>query len=290
MAIELVCIKTKDNGVTTEDINRFKLSLDRVRVLRDVGFQNCRLNVLTDDKTGLDEDIRVIPYLGNDKITNPKFIPLELHNYDDFFGAGTKTMYFDANIIARDLAGGFCFDGIPDRGTTHETTFKFTAEEIANIQDNNLPFIHLTEKWWDTEHTYSDCYFGFVAGDTRDVYRKFMTDPEGYQEKYDNFADFYENEFEGFVLPVTKGTFGGYYVGDVTKNKAVNDLYEEVVRPDFESNTSNWRGMGGEPEAKFIEFNHEYRDITKQCSFLVLERGEDNIDPFTDRYLHLWVL
>ena len=290
MAIELVVIKTKDNGVTTEDVNRFKLSLDRRRVLRDVGFQNCRLNVLTDDKTGLDDDIRVIPFLGNDKITNPKFLPLELHNYDDFFGAGTKTMYFDANVVARDLAGGFCFDGIPDRGTTHETTHKFTTEEITHIQDNNLAFMQLAHKWWDAEVKYSTAYMGFVAGDTRDVYRKFMEDPEGYQEKYADFADFIDNEFDGYILPVIEGTFGGYYVGDVTKNKAVNDLYEEVVRPVFESDPSKWRGMGGEPEAKFIEFNHEYRDITKQCSFVVLERGEENLDPFTDRFLHLWVL
>jgi hypothetical protein len=89
---------------------------------------------------------------------------------------------------------------------------------------------------------------------------------------------------------VTKGTFGGYYVDDRAKNKEVNDLYEDIVRPEFTADPSLWRGMGGEPEAKFIEFTHEYRDITKQCSFLVLERGEDNKDPFTDRYLHLWVL
>jgi hypothetical protein len=290
MAIELVCVKTKDNGVTSEDINRFKLSLERMRVLRDVGFQNCRLNVLTDDKEGLDEDIRVIPYLGNDKITNPAFTPIELHNYDDFFGGGTKVMYFSANFIARDLTGGFCFDGIPDKGTTHETTHKFTAEEITAIQDGNLSFLQLSKKWWANDSTYSDAYFGFIAGDTRDLYRKFMQDPEGYQEKYDNFADFYENEFDGFILPVIDGLIGGYYVDDVAKNKEVNDFYEERVRPIFTENPNNWRGLGGEPEAKFIEFNHEYRDITKQCSLLLLERGEDNKDPFTDRFLHLWVL
>jgi len=293
MAIELVCVKTKDNGVTSEDINRFKLSLDRMRVTADYGFQMCRLNVLTDDKEGLDEGIRVIPYLGNEKITNPKWHPMELHNYDDFFGFGTKTMYFDANFIARDLTAGFCFAGIPDKGTTHETERVFTAEETARIQEEQLPFLQLADNWWDVSENaskYSDKYFGFVAGDTREMYRKFMQDPEGYQQKYDSIAEFYENEFDGFILPTDLGCVGGYYVDDLEKNKKVNELYEERIRPQFEQNVALWRGMGGEPEARYIEFSHEYRDITKQCSLLYLDRGEDNKDPFSDRYLHLWVL
>lgn len=295
MAIELVVVKTKDNGVTTEDVNRFKLSLERMRVLRDLGMQLCRLNIITDDKEGIDTDefTRIIPYLGNEKITNPKFHELEVHNYDDFFGGGTKVMYFDTNFVARDLISAFCFDGIPDRGTTHESSHQFTAEEITNITENNLPFLQLGNNWTaleDNAPKYFAGFTGFVAGDTRDLYRKFMQDPEGYQEKYSTPVEFYEHEFDGFILPVIDGTIGEYHVGDVAKNKKINDKYEDIVRPQFESNPNLWRGMGGEPEAKFIEFNHEYRDITKQCSLLYLNRGEDNKDPFTDRYLHLWVL
>lgn len=293
MAIELVCVKTKDNGVTSEDINRFKLSLDRMRVTRSDGFQFCRLNVLTDDKTGLDEGIRVVPYLGNEEITNPNFHAIELHNYDDYFGTGTKTMYFDANCIARDLTQGFCFDGIPDRGTTHETNVKFSREDRDRIEDENLAFLHLAPNWWAVEENapkYSDAYFGFVAGDTRDLYRKFMSDPAGYQTMYNTLGEFYENEFEGYILPTPLGAVGGYYVNDETKNRAVNAHFEEKIRPLYEEDSNLWRGMGGEPEAKYIEFDHEYRDITKQTSILYLDRGEDNIDPFADRYLHLWVL
>lgn len=194
--------------MTSEDINRFKLSLDRMRVTRSDGFQFCRLNVLTDDKTGLDEGIRVVPYLGNEEITNPNFHAIELHNYDDYFGTGTKTMYFDANCIARDLTQGFCFDGIPDRGTTHETNVKFSREDRDRIEDENLAFLHLAPNWWGVEENapkYSDAYFGFVAGDTRDLYRKFMSDPAGYQTMYNTLGEFYENEFEGYILPTPLG-------------------------------------------------------------------------------------
>ena len=291
--IELVCVKTKDNGVTAEDLNRFKLSLDRMRVLRELEFQACRLNVLTDDKAGIDPALRIIPFLGNEQITNNKFLPIELHNYDDFFGAGTKVMYFDTDIIARDLTGGFCFDGIPDKGTTHETTHKFTEEETKEIEDNALPFLQLAPNWWGVEENapaYHDCYFGFVAGDTRALYRKFMQDPEGYQDKYNTLGEFYANEFEGFILDVELGSVGGYYVNDAFKNEQVIQHYEDKIRPLYEQNPNLWRGMGGEPEAKYIEWNHEYRDITKQCSLLYLDRGEDRTDPFEDRYLHLWVL
>jgi len=290
--IELVCVKTKDNGVTAEDVNRFNLSLARMKVtsvdLAD--FQACRLNVLTDDKTGLDKDIRVIPFLGNEDITNPSFLPIELHNYDDMLGHGTKTMYFDANFIARDLTLSFAFDGIPDRGTTQHTTAYISPEDKKRIEDENLATIELATEWWTGEEgsTYTSAYFGFVAGDTRSLYRKFMEDPAGYQEKYKTLADFYEGEWEGFILEQKTGRIGAYYVDNKEQNDIVNDLFEKNIRPTFE--TGGWKGEGGDMGQKFIEWNHEYQTITKQTSLLLLERGEDNKDPFTDRYLHLWVL
>ena len=117
-----------------------------------------------------------------------------------------------------------------------------------------------------------------------------MQDPEGYQDKYNTLGEFYANEFEGFILDVELGSVGGYYVNDAFKNEQVIQHYEDKIRPLYEQNPNLWRGMGGEPEAKYIEWNHEYRDITKQCSLLYLDRGEDRTDPFEDRYLHLWVL
>ena len=94
-----------------------------------------------------------------------------------------------------------------------------------------------------------------------------MQDPEGYQQNTivlpssmrTNSMDLFSYRFR---------LVGGYYVDDLEKNKKVNELYEERIRPQFEQNVALWRGMGGEPEARYIEFSHEYRDITKQCSLL----------------------
>ena len=53
MAIELVVIKTEDNGITSDMVNRLELSLSRERSLINDGFRMARLNILTDDKTGI---------------------------------------------------------------------------------------------------------------------------------------------------------------------------------------------------------------------------------------------
>ena len=65
----------------------------------------------------------------------------------------------------------------------------------------------------------------------------------------------------------------------------MNQKWETNVRPSFES--GEWRGLGGDQQARFIEFEHEYRDISQQCSFVHLK---GDACPTTDRYLQLWVL
>ena len=78
---------------------------------------------------------------------------------------------------------------------------------------------------------------------------------------------------------------GQYSIGDEYANLEQNAKWEKNVRPSFEN--GEWRGMGGDQPAKFISFEHEYRDISAQTSFLHLK---GDADPMTDRYLKLWVL
>jgi len=290
MAVELVVFKTEDNGVTSEQVNQLKLSLDREKALiNGEGFQMSRLNVVTDDKTGitLGEGMRVIPFLGNNKITNPSFNKILAHNgLDDMLGEGAKTIVLEGNIIARNLITTFLMDGIPDKGTIGETKYVFSKEERDNIMDNNLSVTDQALLWWkeDTTSVFAPQYMGFVQGDTQYMYDLFMENSVEIQEDYNTFQEWWEDTFTGFTIPTVLGLVGGYAINNEQLNNKSNKLYEEVVRPTF---PDNWRGIGGDESAKYIEIGHEYRDITKQTSLLILE-GEE--DPFTDRYLHLWIL
>ena len=50
---EVITIKTDGLGVTSDDVNRLKLSLDRQRSLYNDGMTIARLSCYTDDPTGL---------------------------------------------------------------------------------------------------------------------------------------------------------------------------------------------------------------------------------------------
>jgi len=289
MAIELVVIKTEDNGVTSEQINRLKLSLDRERTLIHDGFQMARLNVVTDNKDGIitGDGLKITYSDFNDKVTNPDFLQILPHGgLDDLIGERTKTLVLNGSIIGRNLITSFIMDGIPEKGTTHETKHTFDKDTRALIEDNDLSLVEQTENWWieNSVTHYSPVYMGFIQGDTQYMYDAFMNDSVAIQEKYATFQEWWEDTFDGYTIPVELGLIGGYKIGDEQTNRKYNTRYEEKVRPTF---PDNWRGLGGDEKAKYIEFDHEYRDITKQTSLLVLEGDED---PFTDRYLQLWIL
>ena len=90
-----------------------------------------------------------------------------------------------------------------------------------------------------------------------------------------------------FTLPLHAGTFGRYYINDEERNMQLVQDFEENVRPLF---PRAWRGIGGEEEAKYLHFDHEYRDLTRQTSFLKLEgETQDNLAN-SDRWLDLWIL
>ena len=63
--------------------------------------------------------------------------------------------------------------------------------------------------------------------------------------------------------------------------------HSRVIQADLLRGYVLREGHGGEEEAPFLEWEHEYRDVSKQVKFLYLS-GEDA--PESDRYLLLWFL
>jgi hypothetical protein len=289
---EVITIKTDGLGVTSEDVNRLKLSLDRQRSLNNDGMSIARLSCYTDDPTGLDEGIRVIPLLKDERIIHPEWYQILLWDGDmKGLREESKCTYVNARVVARNMCTSIIYEGLPNKGTTTECNFEFTDEETASIEANETSFLYQERNWMEEGDTqYFPHFCGFVQGDAMYLVNDFLADPAGVQEKYGtNVQQYIEDkiaEHKGMVLNTMHGMIGQYHIGDEFANLELNRLYEEKCRPSFD-NDGEWRGLGGDQQAKFIHFDHEYRTITQQCSFVHLK---GDADPKSDRYLELWVL
>ena len=62
-------------------------------------------------------------------------------------------------------------------------------------------------------------------------------------------------------------------------------MWEKNVRPTF---PAQWRGLGGDEDAQYIHWEHDYRDMSKQTSLLYLDKNDKDVD--LDYWLKLWVL
>ena len=167
--MELVIVKTKDNGVETEDVKRFWKSMERQRITRpnEDGIRLARLNIFTDDPEGLPESdgTRIVPVFPDKLVTDPAYHKVALFE-NSMFGEGTKTMVVDPKLIVKDFSLMEIAAGLPDAGTTEETNFTFTDEEKSSIAENMTVFTQQAPNWWSNDSTTSfhHSYLGFVQG------------------------------------------------------------------------------------------------------------------------------
>ena len=297
MPMQMVVVKTKDNGVTGEEVNQFFRRTQRQRILRpnDDGIALYKFHVYTDDPTGIEErdDINIIPFFAreSDVITDPAYRKLDIFNYSNF-GEGTKTCIVDPRLVFKDFSLAELASGIPDAGTTNETHHTFTPEETQEIADNKTTFIQQAHAWWDSSPTtYHHSILMFVQGGWEWLLTEFAKDPEGIQSTYPGEEGF-QTWLESFLedprlkeIPITYGALAEYTPHDRVKNTLLNDEFESKVRGTW---GDNFR-MGGAEEALLFEFDHDYRDLSKHCSFLYLNQphGEDARE---DEWLDLWIL
>ena len=298
MPMELVIVKTKDNGVETEDVKRFWKSMERQRITRpnEDGIRLARLNIFTDDPEGLPESdgTRIVPVFPDKLVTDPAYHKIALFE-NSMFGEGTKTMVVDPKLIVKDFSLMEIAAGLPDAGTTEETNFTFTDEEKSSIAENMTVFTQQAPNWWSNDSTTSFhfAYLGFVQGGWSFLREEWENNSVSIQEQFPGehgFQKWLESFIESnqvMVLPMEIGILSPYAVNNRVQNTLYNDEFEEIVRPHIDNTDTPWRGLGGEQESKLFEFDHEYRTVSKQVSFLYLE-GED--EPEADTWLDLWVL
>jgi hypothetical protein len=287
MAIQIVTQKIGDS-TTAEDINRLHLELSRKRVFTMTPNSEINLWCHTDNPEGLHEDIKVIKLTPRDDITDNKFYNTE------FFDKWTedKIVLWDANLQPLDLCQTLVIKGFPQKGDHKEAMDYIPDMDLElgmKIKNEMYSFIQMPTKWWDTDvegdSGLTDWFIAFWASDCSDLKQVFEKDPKSAQET--DFATFIKKNHKGIILPTEPGVFAPYYVSDKERTDALNEVFEQNVRPYF---PDAWTGYGGEEEAPFLEWEHEYRDISKQVNFLYLDTDKGAKRPEEDWYLKLWFL
>lgn len=290
------CMKG-DPDRTPADVIRLKIALDRQRLLVHEGMILTRFCVLTDytPEDFLEEEA----YFKDDphavsSFTHVGVEPLKEGEHPSFatrhvfkntkFGPMDKTMFIDCKVIPRGVSHSILFSSLPDKGNPNHSSFTIGEEDRKEIITNNWATLNYCVDWTDTEPTaLLPYFFQHQYGDHEALVEK-MNDDE-VTSKYETFQHFIEGEYDEYVLPFQPAIIGKYYATNKEKNLALNEAYEKNVRSQY---PEQWRGTGGDEEAKYIEFEHDWRDVTKQTSMLYID--ETDAPMHEDYYLRLWVL
>ena len=296
MAFNVATVCLKDDPTTTpEDVIKLKLSMDANRLLVHEGMQISVLNVFTDYEKS--DFLAVQPRWASEE-TDPN-VPSSMRLTtiestdnsshaiknlfrNDRFGEHDKIMYMHPRVKWRNLGHSIIFSTLPDKGNPNHSSYTINEEDRKSIIENNWATLNLAVDWTESEDTqFMPQFFQFNYAEHPDLTEKMF---DGTLDKYDSFMHFVEGEYTEFVLPMMPATLGKYYSCNHDKNKELNEMYEKNVRPLF---PEHWRGTGGDEEAKFLSFNHDWRDMTKQCSLLFFDETDGPIsdDYFAQMYL-----
>lgn len=296
MAFNVATVCLKDDPTTTpEDVIKLKLSMDANRLLVHEGMQISVLNVFTDYEKS--DFLEVQPRWASEETDpnvpssmrlttiestdNPSHAIKHLFR-NDRFGEHDKIMYMHPRVKWRNLGHSIIFSTLPDKGNPNHSSYTINEEDRKSIIENNWATLNLAVDWTESEDTqFMPQFFQFNYAEHTDLTDKMF---DGTLDKYDSFMHFVEGEYTEFVLPMMPATLGKYYSCNHDKNKELNEMYEKNVRPLF---PEHWRGTGGDEEAKFLSFNHDWRDMTKQCSLLFFDETDGPIsdDYFAQMYL-----
>jgi len=281
----VVVVKVGSDPIDTAKVNAIQIAFHRKRIPHIVPHINFKFYCFTDDPTGLDTEfgMEIIPLTRKDYITDPEFYKCEILNNTDW--DDDQVILLDINTTFQDLCQKAFVDRCPLKGQVSELPehIKFTAEEIFDIRENNLPFVVCGAKWWDNNKPFSTAFINFNGGDLGHVRRIFEENPAKAQET--DFETFFINTFKGKYVHLEAGSIGPYIVGSPADTDATfTPLWDEHVRPLF---PEQWNGQGGDMDDKYIYAEHEWKTVNKQTKIL---QFTNNDNPFKDLFARTWLL
>ena len=279
MAFNFATVCLKDDPTTTpEDVVRLKFYLDKQRLIMHEGMQICRFVVFSDyneqefvdasiwsDDPNNNSPARFMEVKSLPEGTHPSFAVRDLFK-NSLFGEHDKTMYCHPRCIPQELTHSIMFSTLPDRGNPAHTSYQLSDEDKKDIIQNSWSTLNLAVDWTNTEPTQFMPYFFQFNYEEHVELTKKMFDDE-IIAKYETFMHFIEAEYDEFVLPMLPATVGKYYACNKEMNETLIEKYEESR----ELIEANWRGTGGEPESKYLYWDHDYRAMTKQTSMVYFD-------------------
>lgn len=296
MAVANIYVYCGEGGWSVDDVNRLSESISKRRSWEShEGISLCSLTVLTNESSdSFYRQVKVKPW---------DFEFEGFWNTAHCYQAGAKDMHDEDKVIVLtqptigiELIGIPMLESAPVQGSTENAAKSIADEDKALVKEQQLYPIQQFDNWWNDETDMSPFWIGVAAGTARWIYNEFKSAYEEISGDYDptcyGLQQWLECDLEEklFWLNHAHGINAPYHVNNKDVQLQRNELWESQVRPWFASADDGygWRGLGGDEEAELFSYDHEYRDISRQVSFITFEGDTSNITE--DEYVRWWML
>ena len=296
MAVANIYVYCGEGGFSVDDVNRLSdsLSVSRSWESHD-GIKLSSLTVLTNEpEEKFYKQVKVKNYdFEMEGFWNTAYCYRQgmLDNHDE-----DKVVVINAPTVCLDLVGIPLLESTPVQGSTENAAKSIAPEDKEMVKEQQLYPIQQFDNWWNDETDMSPFWVGCASSTARFFWQQFQDQYETIKDEYDatpyGFQQWLECELEEqlFWLNHAHGINAPYHINNQDAQLQRNDAWEAQVRPWFSSNDDGygWRGLGGDEESLCFEFDHEYRTISRQVTFLTFEGNTD--DVLEDEYARWWIL
>ena len=296
MAVANIYVYCGEGGLSVDDVNRLSdsISVSRSWESHD-GIKLSSLTVLTNEpEEKFYKQVKVKNYdFEMEGFWNTAYCYRQgmLDNHDE-----DKVVVINAPTVCLDLVGIPLLESAPVQGSTENAAKTIAPEDKEMVKEQQLYPIQQFDNWWNDDTDMSPFWVGCAASTARFFWQQFQDQYETIKDEYDatpyGFQQWLECELEEqlFWLNHAHGINAPYHINNQDVQLQRNDAWESQVRPWFSSNDDGygWRGLGGDEESLLYEFDHEYRTISRQVTFLTFEGNTDEV--LTDEYARWWIL
>ena len=296
MAVANIIVYCGEGGWSVKDVNRFSDTMSKNRQWESHdGIELAKLVCLTqEDESLFYNQVTVKP-------VEPAYegfwntVHCFEYGFQQFHG-DSKIVVLPQPTVALDLVGIPLLESAPERGTTENAAKTISEEDKQMVKDQQLFPIQQFDNWWNDETDMSPFWIGDAASTGRWIFNEFTESYDTIVEDYDSnaygFQQYLECELEDklFYLNHAHGINAPYTPHDTATQLERNEIWESQVRPWFSNDDDGygWRGLGGDEEALLFEYDHEYRAVSRQCSFITFEGDTDDLE--SDEYVRWWML
>jgi len=286
-----------EDGWSVDDVNRLSDSFSSHRIwYTHDGIHLVDLFVVTNlDKSNFERHCRILDF--------------NAEKFDGFWSfmncydkakrqlhGDSKAIILNQPTVGVDLISIPTLEHTPEQGKTENAAKNIAPEDKLLVIEKQLYPVQQFDNWWNDETDYSPFYFGCAASTAGMIYEEFEKNYKQITEDYDDtpygVQQWFECEMEPklFYLNHAHGVSIPFAINNWEKQEQRNVLWEENVRPHFNPPLDGygWRGLGGDEEAKLFHKEHEYRDISRQASWITFEGDTENL--LEDEYIRWWIL